>query len=128
MLTVLLSLFLFGLLPVEVAHGSLIPLDVALSDVGVDLVHGPGVRPAADLHGDSLRHMQMVGQTGEAVVQAVHPGIGATPQTLSFFIEAKTKLLSEIGRFCSCLSIVSRRLVKSTQSQASPNASPSRTL
>lgn len=61
MLMGLLMIFALGLfwsLPgIECRHGSLISLDIRAGDMGVDLVHGGGIGPAADLHGDALRHL-----------------------------------------------------------------------
>lgn len=56
---------------VEIRHGGLGPLDVRLGNVDVDLVHGGGVGPAADLHKDPLWDLQVIGQGGEAVAQTV---------------------------------------------------------
>ena len=61
---------------VEIRHGGLVPLNVCLGDVGVDLVHGGGVGPAADFHSDPLWDLQVIGQGGEAVAQAVESHIG----------------------------------------------------
>lgn len=55
MLTVLLSLFLLWFLPVEVSRGSLIPLDVAVSDVGVDLVDSRPQAVLCDLQHRTVR-------------------------------------------------------------------------
>ena len=52
---------------VKRGHGGLVSLYVRLGDVCIDLVHGGSVGPAADLHGDTLRHLQVIGQGGEAV-------------------------------------------------------------
>lgn len=56
---------------VKICHGGLISLDIRLGDMGVDLVHGCGVGPAADLHRNAFRYLQVIGQGGKAVPQAM---------------------------------------------------------
>ena len=41
--------------------------DLLLGQVGVDLAHGLIIGPAADLHGDLLRHIQLVSKGSKAV-------------------------------------------------------------
>ena len=61
---------------VEISHFGLIARDVALGDVGVNFIHRAWIRPAADLHGDLLRHPQMVGKRCKAVAKAVDAYVG----------------------------------------------------
>ena len=67
MLTCLLILFAL----VKIYHGGLISLDIRLGDMGVDFVHGSGIGPAADLHCNAFRYLQLLGQRGKAVPQAM---------------------------------------------------------
>ena len=54
-------------LRIELRHGGLIPLDICLGDVCVDLVHRRCVSPAADLHRDLLRYLEVIGEGRETV-------------------------------------------------------------
>ena len=65
-----------GAAGVVVGHEVLVPQDVALGNVGVDLFHGGIVFPTADLHGDFFRHTEVVGEGGEAVAEAVDADLG----------------------------------------------------
>ena len=61
------NLFVF----VKSCHGVFARYYVFLGDVGIDFSHGGVVGPAADLHGDFFRHIQVVGQGREAMTQTV---------------------------------------------------------
>ena len=52
--------------------------DRLLRDVGVDLVHGLVIGPAADFHGHLFGHTQVVCQGCEAVPQAMQADLGET--------------------------------------------------
>ena len=70
-ISIFISVF-FPFLGIEIRHGGLISGDIALRDVGVDLVHGSRIGPAADLHGDLFRHLQVICQGGKAVPKPMH--------------------------------------------------------
>ena len=46
-----------------------------MGDVGVNPHHGCIVGPAAYLHGDFFRHIEMVGERGEAVAESVDSNV-----------------------------------------------------
>ena len=66
----LMRLLIFFAL-VKICHGSLISLDIRLGNMRVNLVHGSCVGPAADLHCNAFRHLQVIGQRSKAVPQAM---------------------------------------------------------
>ena len=64
MVSILVSIFFF-LMGEEGRHGILISRHVSLCNVGIDPVHGAGIGPPADLHGDFFGDLQVICQGRE---------------------------------------------------------------
>ena len=60
----------------EIGYGVLVASKVLLGNMGVDLVHGSGVGPAAHFHDYLLRDLQGISQGRKAVTQAVDSDVG----------------------------------------------------
>ena len=81
---------------VKCGHGGLVSLYVGLGDVCIDLVHGGSVGPAADLHSDTLRHLQVIGQGSEAVTQVVNAHVRKVMLPADLLDGAAKAVLSDV--------------------------------
>ena len=91
------------------SHSELCPI----GNVGIDFMHGCGVSPTSDFHCDFIRNLEVVGQGGEAVPEAMDSDIRKPIRAANLFDGAPKAVLMYLQHRAGWFPVTARRLQQS---------------